>query len=151
MLFGCSRATKIILSSQAFYSEQTAGTVRADEFGNEVQKKTDTVFVVFIETSNDQFSVDSVWYKGRSFAVSVTQIPQKQFEVGLEKGSLSKTVIVAARNSAFLLRLQVKPVAAADPPKPVGSDSVLIRIKTANRFSYHLTKGFQEIAQFPSN
>jgi len=151
LLFGCSPATKIILSSQAFYSEQTAGTVRADEYGNEVQKKTDTVFVVFIETSNNKVSIDSAWYKGRAFAVEATQIPQRQFEAGLEKGSLSQTVIVTARESAFLFRLQLKPVAVAVPPKPLESDSLLIRIKTANRFRYHLAKGFQELTPFPSN
>lgn len=134
LFFSCSNLKNVIKANHAFYAEkQGGGASKADENGNELPAKTDTIFTVFIEATAKDLMFDSVWYNGRRFGVHSYLLKTSVAEPGLERGELTKTVKVAAAPGHYLYQLELTPhlTTAMPPGEP------LVRVKKNKKAKSH--------------
>jgi hypothetical protein len=146
----CAGKRAVIKKGSAYYMERMRGTAMADEKGNELPVKPDTVFVLYLETTRTPVSWDSAWTGGRVFSVASVLLSEKSVEAGLEKGSLTKPVLVTVDSSNYLYRLQLSNAGFSNAPKKLAANELLIRGSYQGKTVYHRSAGFQQLDSYPA-
>lgn len=146
----CAGKRAVIKKGSAFYMERMPGTAMADEKGNELPAKPDTVFVVYLETTRTPVIWDSAWAGGRVFSVASVLLNEKSVDAGLEKGSLTKPVTVTVDSSNYLYRLQLTKAGISMSPVTLATTELLIRGSYKGKIVYHISAGLKQIESYPS-
>lgn len=105
----CAQQKKIIKQVHAYYSEKVPGIIRADENGNPLPFKIDTVIVVYIETTSKAIVWDSAWDNKNQFKIISQLIETNSYEAGYKKGTTEK-VVITVDPEHFLYQLYLQPV-----------------------------------------
>jgi len=140
----------VIKKGSAYYMERMPGTAIADEKGNELPAKPDTVFVLYLETTRTPVTWDSAWAAGRVFSVTSVLLKEKSVDAGLEKGSLTKPVMVTVDSSNYLYRLQLTKAGISKSPVTMAANELLIRGNYKGKIVYYLSASFKQLESYPS-
>ena len=121
--YSCAQTKGLVKNMHAYYSEKTPGTVRADENGNPLPVKIDTVIVVYVETT---------------------------FEVGFEKGGKEKIFITTDTNH-FLYQLYLQPIGTnLPPPRSIEVNQILLKAQYKGKTFLKVTGRLIEVDSYPS-
>ena len=106
-VYSCAGKKAVVKNAYGFYTEQLPGIVMADEKGNELPTKVDTVFVIYLEISSKNISWDSAWSQKHSFSIAPKYLESARFEAGLLK-STGEKLIITTDPDHFLLQLNLE-------------------------------------------
>ncbi len=134
----------------AYYSEKTPGTIQADENGNPLPVKHDTVIVVYVETTTKLIAWDTAWKDNRMYKIIPQLINPVPFEAGFEKGSNVK-IFISTDSNHFLYQLYLQPISTnLVPPKPIDANRILLKAQYKGKPFLKITGELVELDSYPS-
>lgn len=116
LLMACSQPQKLVKNLHAFSMVPTVGIVQVDEQGNERPGTSDTIYVVFAETTTDSIMWKAAWIGSRYFSVVTERVNGSVSEPGLDPAS-GKPVTLQPGKGRSLYRLVLQ---EAHPPSSPG-------------------------------
>ncbi|MEQ1797497.1 MAG: hypothetical protein ABL872_06065 [Lacibacter sp.] len=149
-LFSCAQTKGLVKNMHAYYSEKTPGNIKADENGNPLPVKIDTVIVVYVETTTKLIAWDTAWKDNRMYKIIPQLIKPVPFEVGFEKGSKEKIFINADTNH-FLYQLYLQPTGInIAPPRSIEVNQILLKAHYKGKTFLKVTGKLIEVDTYPS-
>lgn len=128
-LSSCAQSKSVIRKQYAFYTEHLPGNIRADENGNELPFKPDTVIVVYLETTTKSITLDTAWKNGACYKITAQLINLLPFEIGTAINANKKIVLGVAKGN-FLWQLYLQPLNKALPNQQIiKGNEILIKGK----------------------
>jgi hypothetical protein len=150
-LYSCTQPKAIIKQVHAYYTERIPGTVQADENGNAIRSKADTVIVVYVEATTKFISWNAAWKNNQAYKIVPHLFDTVSCEAGFKKGTAEK-VFITADPQHFLFQLYLQPVELfQNPPKPVDVNQILLRAKYKGKTFLKKTGELTELETYPSS
>jgi hypothetical protein len=129
-LYGSAQTYKI-QNAWAFYTSSLPGMIMQDENGNKARPKPTIGRLIYIETNyKSKPKVDSVWYNGVLFKVSIDSVKEKKIAAGINAATgLPITITPKKSNQIWLINLQQ---ASGEPVLPEQVKKIVIKCRLGN-------------------
>ena len=148
--YSCAQTKGLVKNMHAYYSEKMPGNIQADENGNPLTVKPDTVIVVYVETTTKLIEWDTAWKDNRMYKIIPQLINPVPFEAGFEKGSNVKIFINTDMNH-FLNQLYLQPLGTnLPPPKSIEVNHILLKAQYKGKTFLKETEKLVEVDPYPS-
>ncbi|RXK57592.1 hypothetical protein ESA94_20555 [Lacibacter luteus] len=151
LISSCNTEKKLVKKVYAFQSPRQQGNIPVDPSGNELPLLPDTFYTAYVVTVKKVTRFDSAWYRGKRFSVSANLITGNSAEVGLEKGSLTKPLLITTENTSALYSLQLTVDRSAISPQKTEDGVMLIRFFKGKRAFYQQIERVEAVEQLPAN
>src|SRR6185503_2163391 len=135
IIFICLCCTSVASSAQskygirrtdAFLTERTPGTIRANDNGDPEFQGPDTINTIYIETTGGPIKWISAWKDGKSFSVTTTIIHDRPVEVGVNRANNAKVTLRPQKgNQLWLLQLEKKGTSSKPPVRAKKGEIIL--------------------------
>ena len=115
-----------IRKANAFFTEWTPGTIRANDNGDPEFQGPDTINTIYIETTGGPIKWISAWKDGKSFSVTTTIIHDRPVEVGVNRANNAKVTLRPQKgNQLWLLQLEKKGTSSKPPVRAKKGEIIL--------------------------
>lgn len=126
-LTSCAQSKNGIKKAHGFYAEHIPGNIMADNEVRPAQSHNDTVYLVYIETSNASIKWLKAWSGTQSFSIQATDLTDNhQVEVGVNKSTEKKIELKPSPgNRLWLLQLTNDDVLSKAPQKVTHGELII--------------------------
>ena len=146
----CAQTKYGIRKADAFFSEHLPGNIRADSDGNPVYQPPDTIYTIYLETYGDSIKWIAAWRNGQSFSVIATIVTGLPPEIGKNKQTKEKIVLMSEKGDELWLLQLNKSESSTKPPVSAAEGAIILKGKSGNKTIIHVLNSQTELTIPPS-
>lgn len=144
----CAQTKHGIRKIHAYSREQMPGNIPMPGLG--IPSGPDTVFTIYVETSDKKIQWDSAWRNNKTYTVETVWLTDNRAEPGISKSNGEKIVLKGDKKS-YLYALYLVPAGQVLPaPAPVDQGGLLLKGRHDGKSFFQIISQLVELEAIPS-